>query len=368
MFPPQSEGGRARTASTSFFDTVVQEDLEPEPGTETPLAEEQNRVFYKLAVWKRVVVMLGGPFMNLVIAIALYAVLLSGFGVYQASTTVDTVSACVIPATSTQTECTDADPVAPGVTAGIKPGDRIVSMNGAAVESWDKATELIRESPGTPLELVVERDGVEKTLTATPLLNERYVYGDDGAIVKDAAGDPVTTEVGFLGISSLLVREQLPLTAVLPAVGDNVSRVGAIIINLPQKLYQVAQAAFGSEERDPNGPVSVVGVGRIAGELASTESIPVVDRIAGLVGIIASLNVALLVFNLIPLMPLDGGHVAIALWDGVRRTFAKLLKRPAPGPVDAAKLVPITLAVVAVLGVMTVLLVYADIVKPITLQ
>jgi len=144
-------------------------------------------------------------------------------------------------------------------------------------------------------------------------------------------------------------------------------RVVEIIISLPQRMVDVAQAAFGAEERDPNGPISVVGVGRIAGEIASLDTIPVVDRVANITGVIASLNVALFVFNLIPLLPLDGGHIAGALWEGLRRRLAKLFGRPEPGPVDTARLVPITLVVVVVLGAMSALLIYADLVNPIRL-
>ena len=114
--------------------------------------------------------------------------------------------------------------------------------------------------------------------------------------------------------------------------------------------------------------MSVVGVGRIAGEVTATQTSPFAERFSFLLGLIASLNVALMVFNLVPLLPLDGGHVAGALWEGIRRAFAKLFKRPDPGPVDIAKLVPVTFAVVLVLGAMSVLLIYADIVKPIALQ
>ena len=364
MFPP-AKGERVQADSTGFFRGLVQDARDSSMESITP--GDEDRAFYRLPVWKRVIIMFGGPFMNLVLAIALFGVLLMGFGLPQNSTTVGSVNECVLPATSERQACEPGDPAAPGAEAGIRPGDRIVSLDGVPVESWEQSTQIIRAHPGDELVLVVERDGAERTLTVIPALSERYALTADGEVQTDASGDPVTVEAGFVGIGAATERVAQPVTEVLPAVGENVAGVAGIILNLPQRMIDVANAAFGPGERDPNGPISVVGVGRVAGEIAAIDEIPVVDKAAGFIGILASLNIALFVFNLVPLLPLDGGHIAGALWEAIRRGFAKLFRRPDPGPVDLAKLMPLTLAVVVVLGGMSALLIYADIVKPIAL-
>jgi membrane-associated protease RseP (regulator of RpoE activity) len=364
MFPPRRAGEKSVANSTGFFQSMVQDARQ---ASQLSFGLEDGRAFYRKPVWQRIIVMLGGPFMNLLLAIVFFSILLVGFGTVQSSTTVGSVSSCVLPATSDRQTCETGDTQSPGAAAGIQPGDTLVSLGGTPITSWDQSTAIIRESAGDTLPLVVLRDGAETTLTITPLLTQRYVVDDKGAIVTNTDGTKQTQEVGFVGIGAATELVPQPVTAVLPMVGENIGATVGLVANLPQRLYDVAQAAFGSAPRDINGPISVVGVGRVAGEIASIDSIPLASKAASLLGILGSLNVALFVINLVPLTPLDGGHVAAAAWEAIRRGFAKLFKRKDPGPVDAAKLMPLTFAVVIIFGGMTALLVYADIVKPISL-
>ncbi|MEP6478652.1 MAG: site-2 protease family protein [Rhodoglobus sp.] len=365
MYAPAKVGGRGRTATTGMFETLVQDD---QAVAHTDTIEEEKRAFYRLPVVKRVIIMLGGPVMNLLLAILFFGIVLCGFGVAQATTTLGSVSECLVPVTADRQDCEPRDPAAPAHEAGLKPGDRIVSIDGVAIADVDQAGTIIRASADKDLTITIERDGTQQDLAVTPAPTDRYVVDDQGKQVLDAAGKPEIEKVGFLGVGWASEVRQQPVTAILPAVGDNISRLATTISHLPQRVVDLVVTTFGPGERDPNGLIGVVGVGRIAGEITSLNSIPVADRAANLIQLVGSLNVALFVFNLIPLPPLDGGHIIVALIDGVRRLGARIAKKPLPPPIDAAKIVPVTLVVATLLGALTVLLIIADIVKPITLQ
>lgn len=352
MYPPspEADGRKKRVWSTLVQDAREQND-------ET-IAEAGERTLYRLATWKRVVVMLGGPFMNLLLAVAIFSGLLSGLGVMQSTTTVASVSECVVAAGAERTECEPGDAPTPAAEAGLEPGDTITSVDGTAVSTFDEASAIIRERADSTIPIGIERDGSAQTLKITPILAENEYTNDHGEVV--------TGEVGFVGFSPTSQRVKQPLWAGAQQALDNTVAVGEVIVQLPVKLYDVAVDLFTGQDRDPDGPISVIGVGRIAGEVAATEA-PIVDRAAFLLNILGAVNIALMMFNLIPLLPLDGGHVAVALWDGIKRLFAKLTGRADPKPADATRLVPVTLVVVVLMIGMGALLFAADIFNPIDL-
>jgi membrane-associated protease RseP (regulator of RpoE activity) len=133
------------------------------------------------------------------------------------------------------------------------------------------------------------------------------------------------------------------------------------------KVWGVAKAVVGLEERQLDSPVSVVGAGRVAGEITSDTTSPAVERIVFLASLLAGLNLFVGMFNFIPLLPLDGGHIAGALYEGVRRGVARVLRRPDPGFVDVAKLLPVAYVMAGVLLVMSFVLIAGDIVAPVSL-
>lgn len=357
---PASDGKPVR----GLFASLVQDARSANDETIADGAED--RVFYRLPVWKRIIVMLGGPVMNLILAVVIFTVLASGIGLQQGTTTIAGVTECVLPAGTTQTECAAGDPASPAAEAGVLPGDVLVSIDGQQVADFADATEIVQASPGKTLDVVVSRDGEDVHLSITPITTERTLTDAGGQPRLDEDGEQIVAEVGYVGMSAQMGFVPQPIGTGVELAGQNVARVGELIVQLPVKLWDVGVSLFTGTERDPDGPLSVVGVGRLAGEVAATDA-PILNRFVVLLSLLGSLNIALFVFNLIPLLPLDGGHVVVALWDGIRRAWAKLFRRPPPAPVDATRLVPLTVVVAVVLIAMGALLMIADVVNPVNL-
>ncbi|AEE45658.1 M50 family metallopeptidase [Cellulomonas fimi] len=333
---------------------------------------EDHRAFYRLSTPKKLVVMLGGPVMNLVIAVVLLGVALSAIGAPTGtSTTLQAVYACVLPSDApADRTCTDADEPAPGAAAGMRPGDTVVRYDGTDVTSWAQLTELIRASGDQEVPVVVERDGARVDLTVTPVVADRPQLDDAGEAVLGPDGEPVMTRVGFLGVQPMMALERTPVLEVPGVVAERTWQTITVVATLPARVVDLVQSTFGSQERGVDSIVGVVGIGRFAGEIGAYEGLGDLGlevKVVSWLEMLAMLNVALFVFNLIPLPPLDGGHVAAALWEGARRQVARLRGLPRPGPSDSARLVPLAYAVFVLLGAVGLLLVYADIVNPVTI-
>ena len=373
MFPPKpgDPENQLRASSTGRFTQLMDQARQDSMDEVSP--SDEHRVFYKLSVPKKVVIMMGGPVMNLLIAFVLLGGILTLYGIPTATPLITSVAICVPSAAPTidkpQPDCAAGDPASPATLAGLQKGDRIVSVNGTPVTLWEQVTPLIRKSAGQTMTLVVDRNGSQVTLQAPIAALNRAAYVDTDKVKVDGNGKVVTEQVGYLGATPSGELIKGTVLQVPGFVWNAFTQTAGVVVNVPQKMVGVVQAAFGSGERDPNGPISVVGVGRVGGEIASADLGPesTTAKFMTLLSLIAALNMALFVFNLIPLLPLDGGHVAGALWEGAKRSWARVRGKPNPGYVDVAKALPVAYTMALVLITMSALLIYADIVKPVKL-
>ncbi|MGY2129020.1 M50 family metallopeptidase [Blastococcus sp. SYSU DS0617] len=372
MIPPAEENESKRaTRMRSFIAEVRGQALND------VLPSDGDRVFYKKPWWQRIIVMFAGPFHNLVLAVLFFTIVLTAFGIPATTTTISAIPECVLPATAAVRECPDDAPPSPAAAAGIEAGDTIVAIDGRPVSTtpdtgrddevsgWEQVQDAIRESIGSPLVLTVEReeDGAvrELDLTVTPIANTVYV-DDDG----DGEADGTET-VGYVGVQAARTYEQQPVTAVPGFIGDYTARAVDRLVEIPERVPALFRAAFLGEERDPLGPIGVVGVGRISGEVFSLEQFTGTEKISLFFQLLAGMNLVLFLFNLVPIYPLDGGHVAGALYEKARATVARLRGRPDPGPFDIARLMPVAYVVAGLFLVLSALLFIADIVNPISI-
>ncbi|MDB1089694.1 site-2 protease family protein [Streptomyces sp. ACA25] len=357
MFPP-GDDGRVRKRSTSPFRGMI-EDARAAAYEELRPGDE-NRLFYTRKPWKRVIVMFAGPAMNLILAVTIFLGVLMAFGVNTQTTTVATVSECVVSQSEQRTECRAGDPESPANAAGLQPGDTIVAFNGEPVEEWGALQQSIRETTGEAT-LTVEREGRTEVLTADLIENRVAKLDGSGGQVEN---EYVTA--GFLGFSPAtgVVKQDFPQA--VERSGDIMVTGFQALLNLPSKIPGLWDAAWGNGERDQDSPMGVVGAARVGGEIFTLD-IPASQQIATALFLVAGFNLSLFLFNMLPLLPLDGGHIAGAMWESVRRFLARLFKRPDPGPFDVAKLMPVAYVVAGAFICFTLLVLAADIVTPVRL-
>jgi membrane-associated protease RseP (regulator of RpoE activity) len=307
------------------------------PNDELPEGQE-HRAFYKASSAKKLIVLSAGSFLHFVLGFILLFTLFIGIGTNQ-----------VLPVIS------EVVPNSAAQAAGIQAGDEIVSINGNKVVEWYKDVEAIRESEGADLTLEINRNGELLTVVTQARLTdvdgtERYLLGIINEVGLERSGF-------LLSIKNSAIVTQSFLTESVKSLGK-----------LPEKIPALWGATVRGEERDANGLVGVVGVARVSGEAVGSDKLSPMERLATFILIVASLNIFVGVFNLLPILPLDGGHMAVAIADEIRAFFARLRGRPRPAPIDVTVLTPITMVVFVVLATLTLLLLVADVINPVTLN
>lgn len=363
MLPPAADQDpdQVRNTKTGMFAQLMDDARSAEYERVDP--HDHGRLFYNKPWWQRVIIMGSGVAINILIAFILFAFVFMGHGISKATTTIDAVSQCVIAVTKESADkptrdCRATDPVAPAKSAGFLPGDRIVSFNGTPVTSWSQVQQEIRGNGDEAATVVVERDGKELRLSPSTVVSP----------VRDLNDPERITKRGFLGVVPTTRIERQGVGFVVTTMADGTWQTLKVIGSMPVKLYHVARASVGLEKRDPNGPMSVVGAGRVAGEMASAKEVSVSDRFFSVLALLAGLNLFLGLINLVPLPPFDGGGIATTLYEAARRGLARLRGKPDPGVVDAAKLLPVTYVMAGVILLMSIVLIYADIVAPVSLS
>jgi membrane-associated protease RseP (regulator of RpoE activity) len=314
---------------------------------------DEPRSFRRAPGWQRLIVLLAGSFMHFVLAFVLIFGLALTIGIENENTTqLGTVAVCVPPsqqALADGASCTARDARSPAALAGLRVGDTITSFNGVKVHDWTQLANAIKGvKPGSAVVIVVDRGGRPLTLHSTL------------AAVPGRAG-------GYLGVAPVAFQATGPLGA-LRYAGSGFSQV---ITGSAQTLVQLPKALpklFASDRsQTAAGNVgSVLGAARDTGQ-AVAANVGWKFKVTFVLLLIASLNIFVGVFNLLPLLPLDGGHIAVVIAERIRAWYARLRGRPDPGLIDYRKLVPVSFSVFLVLLVFGTMLILADIVNPVNI-
>ena len=327
------------------------------PGEEVA-PEDQHRRFLSGTVPERLIVLGAGSFLHFVLGFILVLILFSGIGTVRALNTVEEVVPCIL--TQGQSECAPSAPRSPALSAGLLVGDEIISVRSVGAQSegekmkWGEIVALIRASANEELIFTIDRSG--ELLELTIPVASRTIDGQSFGVIG------VVNDFGKVRLG--------PIDGIVESsnfVSDVTTGSFEALIKLPTLIPALIDQTFGGEERDPEGLVGIVGVARTTGEAAGSERLDTSDKITFFIVMVAGLNIFVGIFNLLPILPLDGGHMAVAIADGVKRTNARLRRRPMPEQIDVEKLTPLTLVVVVLLLSLTVLLVIADIVNPVRL-
>lgn len=343
---------------------MTPQDDDVEPG-------DEPRVMWRYPVWKRTIVMSAGSLTHFALAIIAMWFAAAFVGLpnpdlpknaaeQRAAQPMIEVGPCIqtIPSERPCTPGVGTDLAGPAAAAGLKSGDVITSVGGTPITNYGQLTDAIRASKPGPVPFGYTRDGQSGTATVTLVAAQR-------APLDNPAG--TVTQVAVAGVGWTTTEPILKTYGALGAFGATADYSQTMVIGtfeafkkIPEKVPALWNSITG-DKRDPDTPISVVGASRLGGE-AIAAGLPQYFLM-----IFIALNVFIGIFNLLPLLPLDGGHIAIIWFERVRSWIFARLHKPDPGRVDYFKLMPVTYVVILIGGAFTLLTVTADIVNPISI-
>ncbi len=354
MFPPgKKHPGLVRATRTGLFQTMADNARAAEWETIRP--EDDGRLFYQKKSWQKLIIMAGGPMMNVFLAFVILLGVAGTYGVYRSQLTITRVQDCIVAADSTDTSCVGKPPT-PAAQSGIAAGDRIVAFNGTEVAEWSEVSTLIRANLDRPAVVTVERAGRRIDL---PPVNT-VING-----LPDRYDPSKRVAAGFFGVEPEIVQERGGPIVVLGDMWQMTKQTAVALMRFPVKVYYTAYNLVTGKPRDLYGPMSIVGASRAAGEIASTDQLASPAKIASLFTVLGSVNLFVALFNFLPLLPLDGGHIAGALYEALKRALARVFRKPDPGFVDTARMLPVAYVVAGLIMVSGVVLILADLIDPI---
>jgi membrane-associated protease RseP (regulator of RpoE activity) len=284
--------------------------------------------------------------MNLILGFLFAALALNVVGTWQVGTQVRSTYTCV--AELSGQSCGANDYVLPAAQIGLQKGDRILEIGGQKVVKQADIKPLLEQFVGQSVDIKIERTAEIRSVP----------------VPIDSTSNR-TEERPFLGVGfDFEFATQAP-SETLKFASDSIVGTFNLIIHLPQQLVASVGAIFGENERDPNGAVSIVGIADIAGDVAVQNGEDFSSTLSVWLLMLAGLNFALFAFNMIPVLPLDGGHILIAMLSKIKAVGNRILKRTDTGPIDLALFAPLTMFAWVVLMVMGITFIIADVIAPI---
>lgn len=353
MYPPENP---AKPDSKRRFGGVIAQSREAH--SEHMVEGDEKRTLWSKPAWQRIIIMLGGPTVNLVLGLLLITIALSGIGSWAQGTKVEAVIECQEQMINSKDSCVPESVRTPAFLAGLSSGDVVLSVDGQKISSAAPLLEKLTAKPLVSHEVVVVRNGIEKTLNIFP--------AEASLPTMDASGKIVNMVRPYVGVRMEYQRMAMPLGESLGYGITSVGQTFGFIAQFPQQVYSSVSSLFTGESRGGDSAISVIGIGQVAGQVSSSAADPL-DKVFSNLMLIGSLNLALFAFNMIPLPPLDGGHIAGGVYEYLKRGAYRLVGKKDPGRIDTALMAPVAQFMFLALLLAGVLMIVVDFVNPVKL-